>query len=122
MAKIGRAFWEGKALKGSSVHSTGDKLFSYGTVILQRLPDGHVIAKYSVTTSKHQNQVNINDAYVTIGEIPQGTSDLFDYLKNFNILEWEKIQEKTISLEKKQFIEKIQNLKNNKVGIVNVNK
>jgi hypothetical protein len=62
---VGNAFWNKKAAKGSSVHSSGNKLFSYGTVILQRLSNGRTIGnvtKYSVTTSKHQSQVGVRRA------------------------------------------------------------
>ena len=80
---VGRAFWNGKSAKGSFVHSTGDKLFSYGTVILQRMPDGKVIGnktKYSQTTSKHQSQVNMLQADYFVHRVDRGVTDLVPYL------------------------------------------
>lgn len=81
---VGRAFWSGRAAVGSSVHSSGDKLFSYGTVILQRLANGRTIGnatKYSTTTSKHQSQVNVRMATYTVTGVPRGVTDLRPYLK-----------------------------------------
>lgn len=48
-----------KGLKGNSMHidSSGSKLFSYGTMIAQRLKDGTIVVnetKYSPTTFRHQ--------------------------------------------------------------------
>ena len=82
--EVGKAFWNKKPARGSSVHSTGDKLFSYGTVILQRLQNGKVIGnatKYSVTTSKHQSQVNIFKSDYRVTGVPMGRSDLRPYKK-----------------------------------------
>ena len=79
---VGEAFWKGKAAKGSSVHSSGDKLFSYGTVILQRLGNGRTIGnitKYSTTTSKHQSQTSVRRATKTVSGVPRGTTDLRPY-------------------------------------------
>ena len=55
---VGAAFWNKKTARGSSVHATATRLYSYSTVILQRLPNGHTIGnitRYSQTTSKHQS-------------------------------------------------------------------
>lgn len=63
-SKVGDAFHKGLIAKGSSVTSTGDKLYSYGTVILQRLPNGRIvgnITKYSPTTSRHQSQTGVHN-------------------------------------------------------------
>lgn len=82
--EVGDAFWQGRKLSGSSVHSTGDKLYSYNTVILQRLPDGRVIGnhtKYSVTTSKHQSQVGVSRASLKATNVPMGADDLEPYIK-----------------------------------------
>lgn len=81
---VGRKFWEGKAGVANSVHSSGDKLFSYGTVLLQRLSNGKVIGnmtKYSPTTSKHQSQVSVYRADYKVTGVPRGVSDLRPYLK-----------------------------------------
>jgi len=84
-AKVGEAFWRGDKARGSSVHSEGDKLFSYATIILQRLRNGVVIGnatKYSITTSKHQSQCRVNDAGEILTGIPIGTQDLRQYYSN----------------------------------------
>lgn len=76
------AFWKGKKCTGSSTHSTGDKLFSYGTVILQRLPDGKTIGnitKYSNTTSKHQSQGRVHSADMLVDAVRRGVIDLIHY-------------------------------------------
>jgi len=73
------AFWKGKPGRGSSTSSTGDKLFSYGTVILQRQPDGKVIGnitKYSNTTSRHQSQSGVHMADIIVVNVRRGTNDL----------------------------------------------
>jgi len=78
-----KAFRKGKSGKGSSTSSTGDKLFSYGTVILQRLPNGQTIGnttKYSATTSKHQSQAGMNTADLLAVGVPRGTADLTPYI------------------------------------------
>ena len=77
------AFWEGKKGKGSSTHSTGDKLFSYGTVILQRLPDGKTIGnatRYSNSTSKHQSQGRVHSADTLVDGVRRGVTDLVPYV------------------------------------------
>ena len=82
-SEAGRAFWEGKKAKGSSVESTGNKLYSYATVILQRLPSGEVIGndtKYSNTTSKHQSQVRVMSADIIVHNVPRGEDDLRKYM------------------------------------------
>uniref|UniRef100_A0A6H1ZFN5 DUF8033 domain-containing protein n=1 Tax=viral metagenome TaxID=1070528 RepID=A0A6H1ZFN5_9ZZZZ len=78
-------FENGKAGKGSAMWSNGEKLYSYGTVILQRLDDGSVvgnITKYSMTTSKHQSQARVRGyvAHKLLTNIPMGTTDLMPYL------------------------------------------
>jgi len=77
--QVGERFWSGKAGKGSSVTSTGDKLFSYGTVILQRLSSGLVVGnttKYSTTTSRHQSICRVHNANILVSDIPRGTVDI----------------------------------------------
>lgn len=81
---VGRAFWSGRAASANRVHSSGDKLFSYGTVLLQRLSNGQTIGnvtKYSATTSKHQSQVGASMATKKVSGVPRGTTDLRPYLK-----------------------------------------
>jgi len=81
---VGRAFWSKRAIGGGSVHSSGDKLFSYGTVILQRLANGQTIGnvtKYSTTTSKHQSETNVKMATHQVSGVPKGATDLKPYLK-----------------------------------------
>ena len=84
---VGEAFWAHKAASGNSVHSSGDKLFSYGTVILQRLGNGRTIGnvtKYSVTTSKHQSQTGVRRATKTVSGVTRGDKDLRPYFKKKN--------------------------------------
>jgi hypothetical protein len=81
--EVGDAFWQGMKAKGSSVTSEGDKLYSYGTVILQRLADGRVVGnktKYSTTTSKHQSQVGVGRADVFADDVPMDTDDLSSFV------------------------------------------
>lgn len=81
---VGDAFWNKKAAQGPSVHSSGNKLFSYGTVILQRLSNGRTIGnitKYSTTTSKHQSQVGVRRATYFVKDVPRGTTDLRKFKK-----------------------------------------
>ena len=76
-------FNKGKAGKGSALRSTGDKLFSYWTVILQRTSTGKLISnitKYSVTTSEHQFQARIKRADHQVDGVPRGTTDLITFL------------------------------------------
>ena len=84
-SEVGKAFWNKKAARGPSVFSTGDKLYSYSTVILQRLPNGHTIGnktRYSTTTSKHQSQVGVYRATHHVTDVPMGATDLRRYLKS----------------------------------------
>ena len=74
-------FQKGRAGKGSAMHSTGDKLYSYSTVILQRLDDGSIVGnttKYSATTSKHQSRANVRSyiGHKLLTNVPRGTDDL----------------------------------------------
>ena len=83
-ADVGRAFWSGRPGSGSNVHTSGDKLFSYGTVIAQRLGNGQTIGnvtKYSVTTSKHQSQTGVRMATHQVTGVPRGTTDLRPFMK-----------------------------------------
>ena len=73
-----------------SISGNGDRLYSYGTVIAQKLQNGAIIlndTKYSVTTSKHQNEIRhaINmyaktlKVYHTDKNVPRGTYDITRY-------------------------------------------
>lgn len=73
-----------------SINHDGSKLFSYGTVIAQKLPNGAIIlndTKYSVTTSKHQSHAHYAischakglTTYHTHKHVPMGTYDLTRY-------------------------------------------
>jgi len=80
-------FHKGKPGRGSAMSSSGDKLWSYGTVIAQRLDDGSIvgnITKYSVTTSKHQSQAGVRNhvGRKLLTNIPRGTTDLLPFLKD----------------------------------------
>lgn len=81
---VGRAFKERRRASGSSVHSEGDLLFSYGTAVAQRLPSGLTIGnvtRYSVTTSKHQSQMGVRQADILVEDVPRGATDLQPYMK-----------------------------------------
>ncbi len=76
-------FKKGKPCKSKSVTSTGDKLFSYSTIICQRLEDGTTIGnitKYSPTTSHHQSEVGVSYCTYVVGNVPINTKDLIKYL------------------------------------------
>lgn len=74
----------GKVGKGNSVSSTGDKLFSYSTIIAERI-DGKVYVnptKYSVTTSKAQGYLRyyLNDCVEVEACVPIGVHSLARYI------------------------------------------
>ena len=73
-----------------SISDNGDRLYSYGTVIAQKLQNGAIIlndTKYSVTTSKHQNEIRYAirmyaqtlKIYQTEKNKPRGTYDITRY-------------------------------------------
>lgn len=76
--------------KANSLEFTNNKLYSYATVIAQRLDDGRVIVndtKYSVTTSKHQgllryylSKVYNNNELIRVNNVPRGTYNLERYI------------------------------------------
>lgn len=79
--QIVRAFEKREKFRNKSMKSTGDKLYSYYTVIKQRLPDGRTVGnvtKYSSTTSKHQSLASVNSADIIVRDVPRGTDDLKD--------------------------------------------
>lgn len=56
-ADAAKRFWEGRSGRSHNMESTGDKLYSYGTVIAQRLKDGSIVfnkTSYSSSTTGHQ--------------------------------------------------------------------
>lgn len=75
-----------KACKGNSVTSTGDKLFSYNTIIAERI-NGVMYAnftKYTQTTSKAQNNLALvlsGHAIIVEGNVPLDTQSLADFIK-----------------------------------------
>lgn len=80
-------FRKGEAGKGSALWTDGQRLYSYGTVIAQRLDDGSIvgnITRYSVITSKHQFQAGVKGslAHRLLDNIPIGTKDLLPFLKD----------------------------------------
>ncbi len=55
--QVAERFWQGKPGKSVSMTSTGDKLYSYNTVIAQRLKNGEVVfdaTHFSPSTGRHQ--------------------------------------------------------------------
>lgn len=68
--------------QSSSLSIEGDKLYSYGTVIAQRI-DGRTIVnktKYSMTTTKSQNYLQKCIPYaLTVEKVPMNTTDLRHY-------------------------------------------
>ena len=77
------AFEAGKKGTGSSTRSTGDRLFSFGTVIKQRLANDIIVGnvtKYSHTTSKHQSQAHVHSADIWVKAVPRGETDLTKYM------------------------------------------
>ncbi len=73
-------FWQSKEGHNRSISSTGDKLFSYSTCILQRR-DGKVVGnvtKYSRTTSKHQSLARVRSVDYVVGGVRRGTKDLLE--------------------------------------------
>lgn len=78
------AFYRGEKHRSNTMHSTGDKLYSFSTVIAQRIiRNGKPkivknMTKYSQSTSKHQSYVNKYD-YILTCEIGRGVTDLNSY-------------------------------------------
>lgn len=76
--------------KNMWVNQDGSKLYSYGTVIAQKLPSGAIIlndTKYSITTSIHQSHTRLAiscyakelKTYHTDKFVPMGAYDLIRY-------------------------------------------
>lgn len=73
-----------------SISDNGDRLYSYDTVIAQKLQNGAIIlndTKYSVTTSKHQSEIRYAirmsaktlKIYHTDKNVPRGTYNITHY-------------------------------------------
>lgn len=79
-----KSFYEGKPNERPSLSTNGYKLFSYKTVIAQKVViDDKTkiiknITKYSHTTSKHQFYIDNFDYVVT--DVPKGATDLVKYM------------------------------------------
>lgn len=82
------AFLEKRAAKGSNLYSDGNKLINYKTTLAQWHDNYHLIinkTKYSVSTSKNQNYLEIaialKDGIVVkeLYNIPINTEDLEQY-------------------------------------------
>jgi len=75
-------FLKGRAGHSLNVHSNGEKLWSYNTVIAQRI-DGVVVGnatKYSSTTSHQMSPLKPYVEQWTTKRVPRGTQDLTDYI------------------------------------------
>ncbi len=73
-----------------SISDNGDRLYSYGTVIAQKLQNGAIVlndTKYSMTTSHHQSHIRYAVSvyaktlkiYHTDKNVPRGTYDITRY-------------------------------------------
>lgn len=87
-SEVANAFACGLEGRAGNFFSTGDKAFSYGTIIAQRV-NGTIYLNgtyYSNTTSRHLNLIKRSFYYgqqtVTLREVPMGTDDLVYYLKH----------------------------------------
>lgn len=80
-----KKFIQGESGKSLNMTSTGDRLFSYQTVIAERI-DNHIYinsTKYSPTTSKQTTQLTneLTEGYTeTTKHAPRGTTSLVDYI------------------------------------------
>lgn len=80
------AFMHGMTLSSQNLSSTGDKLMSYNTCIIQRFADTETIyvinmTRYSSTTSRHRNSAyrmiqKENCIISCVYNIPRNTRDL----------------------------------------------
>jgi hypothetical protein len=79
--------YNGKKCNSMHISEDGNKIFSYGTCLAQRLSNGTYVVndtKYSVTTSRQQTMLNhalrfANTMYLK-NKIPMWTKDLRMYL------------------------------------------
>lgn len=88
--KAAANWWAGNRQASSSLFPAGDRLYSFNTVILQKLPDSRVVAnvtKYSQTTSKHLfAALKYGLADVFVYNVPVNTPDLTEYVKQKQII------------------------------------
>ena len=80
--QVGEKFLKGEKGKSLNMISTGDRLFSYYTVIVQWI-DGKMVfnnTKYSKTTSKQTNWIKSYADTVTSEFVPIDTHDLRSYI------------------------------------------
>lgn len=80
--QVGERFLKGEKGKSLNMVSTGDKLFSYNTIVAQWVDDKMVLnsTKYSPTTSKHVYYVKSYADMVTSEFVPIDTHDLRPYI------------------------------------------
>lgn len=79
------AFAEGKAARCLNMHSTGDRLFSYGTCIAE-CKDGKLIlnlTKYSRSTTRQQSYmlaacIGLEGDHEIVRDVPMWTRSLFN--------------------------------------------
>jgi hypothetical protein len=90
--EVANAFAKGISASTTNLWTNGAKIFSYSTLMAQRLPNGTIIVnacKYSNTTSHHQSYIRAaleakGEKFTEVGKgnyIPFGTYDLTSYLK-----------------------------------------
>lgn len=80
------AWKQHKACKpAQSIHTDGERIYSYSTCIVERLENGVVVmnrTSYSVTTTIHQNALAVYVCSdVTANDVPRGTRSLERYAK-----------------------------------------
>jgi len=66
----------------SNFFEIGDVAYSYQTCIRAALPDGTTLGnatRYSMTTSRHQNQAGVKGCDIQLYNVPRGTTDLVRY-------------------------------------------
>ena len=80
--QVGEKFLKGEKGKSLNMTSTGDKLFSYNTIVAQWVDDKIVLnsTKYSATTSRHVYYVKDHADTVTSEFVPINTHDLRPYI------------------------------------------
>ena len=86
-SEVAKDFAFGLESRAGNFFSTGDKAFSYDTIIAQRI-DGVVYINntyYSNTTSRHRGLIrrafDSDQKIITLEDIPIGTHDLRPYIK-----------------------------------------
>ena len=80
--QVSEKFLQGKPGRSLNMTSTGNKLYSYNTVIVQWI-DGKLVfntTKYSRTTSKQTNWIKQHCDIVIDDYVPFNTHDLKPYL------------------------------------------